>query len=172
MILGTNKNYCNGALFEAKIGMNLEQQIKDLGGFVDPKTLNVFIKRQMVGQFLRHGQLEKMFFNSRNSFSKAELSKSHIPDFAFYNSKTKVLTIIEVKSQTRSGTTDEKILAGPFLKSQYSKLCKKADDALRLNFIYVLNDWWKHDRYKDYLHYLLNNGIVCHFGEISFKTLL
>ena len=51
MIFGTNKNYCNGALFEAKIGMNLEQQIKDLGGLVDPKTLNIFIKRQMVGQF-------------------------------------------------------------------------------------------------------------------------
>lgn len=60
--------------------------------------------------------------------------------------------IIEKKYQQTEGSVDEKLQTCDFKKKQYEKIGKQVDK--KIHFCFLLNDWFKQDRYTDVLEYI------------------
>lgn len=69
------------------------------------------------------------------------------------------LFIIEVKYQQVAGSVDEKLQTCDFKRKQYLKLV--APLGLKVEYVYVLNDWFKQPQYKDVLDYI--HSVNCHY---------
>ena len=77
------------------------------------------------------------------------------------------LFIIEIKYQEVGGSADEKLQTCDFKRKQYVKLTRELN--LRVEYVYVLSEWFKDPKYKDVLDYI--HSVNCHymFGEIPLK---
>lgn len=100
---------------------------------------------------------------------KQVLSKRLIPDEALCVERTRTLYIIEKKYQESEGSVDEKLQTCHFKKRQYSKLV--APLGVDVDLIYLLNDWFKQDKYADTLKYIEETGCHYHFNEIPLDAL-
>ena len=87
------------------------------------------------------------------------LSRQIFPDNCLYVIINNTLFIIEAKFQQIEGSVDEKLQTCDFKKKQYQKLMSRAN--IDVEYVYLLNDWFKHPKYKDVLDYILSVG--CHF---------
>ncbi|MCY4164286.1 MAG: hypothetical protein OXE93_08785 [bacterium] len=100
---------------------------------------------------------------------KDVLSKRLLPDNALLVIFHNTLFIIEVKYQAVEGSVDEKLQTCDFKRKQYTKLVKPLN--LRVEYVYVLNDWFKQDKYADTLEYIKNVGCSYWFQEIPLSWL-
>lgn len=100
---------------------------------------------------------------------RQHLSKRLEPDNALFVIVRDTLFIIEVKFQQVSGSVDEKLQTCDFKRKQYTKLVHHL--GWRVEYIYVLNDWFKNPVYQDTLDYI--HSVNCHylFNEIPLKWL-
>ena len=100
---------------------------------------------------------------------KEYLSKRLEPDNALFVIVHDTLFIIEIKFQQVSGSVDEKLQTCDFKRKQYSKLVR--DLGWRVEYVYVLNDWFRDPAYKDTLDYI--HSMNCHylFNEIPLAWL-
>lgn len=98
---------------------------------------------------------------------KDVVSKRLVPDDALLVIVRDTLFIIEVKYQQVGGSVDEKLQTCDFKRKQYVKLTREL--GLRVEYVYVLSDWFKDPRYKDTLDYILS--VNCHymFNSIPLK---
>ena len=87
------------------------------------------------------------------------ISKQLLPDDAIHVILRETLFILEVKYQEVSGSVDEKLQTCDFKRKQYVKLV--ASLGLKVEYVYVLNDWFKKSGYKDVLEYI--NSVNCHY---------
>lgn len=87
------------------------------------------------------------------------ISSQLLPDSALLVIVRETLFIIEVKFQEVPGSVDEKLQTCDFKRKQYQKLTKSLN--LKVEYVYVLNDWFKHPRYKDTLDYI--HSMNCHY---------
>lgn len=92
------------------------------------------------------------------------VSKRLLPDDALLVIVRDTLFILEVKFQKTEGSVDEKLQTCDFKRKQYRKLVRPL--RLRVEYVYVLNDWFKKPKYKDTLDYV--ESVNCHymFNEI------
>lgn len=97
------------------------------------------------------------------------ISKKLLPDDALLVVVRETLFIIEVKYQQVAGSVDEKLQTCDFKRKQYLKLVKGLE--LKVEYVYVLNDWFKQPGYKDVLDYI--HSVNCHykFGELPLAWL-
>lgn len=97
------------------------------------------------------------------------LSKKLLPDDAMLVIVRETLFIIEVKYQQVSGSVDEKLQTCDFKRKQYLKLV--APMGLKVEYVYVLNDWFKKPEYRDVLDYI--HSVNCHykFNELPLSWL-
>ena len=95
---------------------------------------------------------------------KPIISKQLLPDDALLVVVRETLFIIEVKYQQVAGSVDEKLQTCDFKRKQYLKLV--AGLGLKVEYVYVLNDWFKAPGYKDVLDYI--HSVNCHY---KFNTL-
>jgi len=72
-----------------------------------------------------------------------------LPDDALLVIVRETLFIIEVKYQQVEGSVDEKLQTCDFKCKQYLKLVGSL--GLKVEYVYVLNDWFRNPRYKDVL---------------------
>ena len=100
---------------------------------------------------------------------KDRISSKLLPDNAIWAIIQNTLFIIEVKYQITPGSTDEKLQTCDFKRRQYLKLVR--DSGLKVAYVYVLNDWFKKDRYRDVLDYIETVGCFYYFNEIPFEHL-
>ncbi|MCL2014713.1 MAG: hypothetical protein FWG68_00520 [Defluviitaleaceae bacterium] len=87
------------------------------------------------------------------------LSKRLLPDDALLVIVRETLFIIEVKYQQTAGSVDEKLQTCDFKRKQYVKLVQPL--GLKVEYVYVLNDWFKKSEYRDVLDYI--NSVCCHY---------
>jgi len=87
------------------------------------------------------------------------ISKKLLPDDALLVIVRETLFIIEVKYQQVAGSVDEKLQTCDFKRKQYVKLV--ASLGLKVEYVYVLNDWFNTPSYKDVLDYI--NSVNCHY---------
>jgi len=100
---------------------------------------------------------------------KQYLSKQLLPDNGLFVIVRDTLFIIEIKFQQVAGSVDEKLQTCDFKRKQYSKLVQSLN--WKVEYVYVLNDWFKQGSYKDTLEYI--NSMNCHylFNKIPLKWL-
>jgi len=87
------------------------------------------------------------------------ISKKLIPDDTLLVIVRETLFIIEVKFQRVPGSVDEKLQTCDFKKKQYMKLVKPI--GLKVEYVYVLNDWFRKPEYRDVLEYI--DSVNCHY---------
>ena len=87
------------------------------------------------------------------------ISKRLLPDDAILVILRETLFIIEVKYQEVPGSVDEKLQTCDFKRKQYLKLVSPL--GLMVEYVYVLNDWFRHPGYKDMLDYI--HSVNCHY---------
>lgn len=118
----------------------------------------VFFKGQLLARCFRKHEfylyLQEEGINWRNL-----ISKKLLPDDALLVIVRETLFIIEVKYQQVAGSVDEKLQTCDFKRKQYLKLV--ADLGLKVEYVYVLNDWFKKPEYKDVLNYI--HSVNCHY---------
>lgn len=87
------------------------------------------------------------------------ISKKLLPDDAMLVIVRETLFIIEIKYQQVAGSVDEKLQTCDFKRKQYLKLVNSL--GLKVEYVYVLNDWFKKKEYKDVLDYI--QSVNCHY---------
>lgn len=87
------------------------------------------------------------------------ISRKLLPDDALLVVLRETLFIIEVKYQQVAGSVDEKLQTCDFKRKQYLKLVSPMN--LKVEYVYVLNDWFKKPEYKDVLDYI--HSVNCHY---------
>ncbi|WP_308035643.1 hypothetical protein [Neisseria cinerea] len=90
---------------------------------------------------------------------KDHLSKRLLPDNGLFIIIRDTLFIIEIKFQQTPGSVDEKLQTCDFKRKQYTKLVHSL--GWRVEYVYVLNDWFTKPEYKDVLDYIIS--VNCHY---------
>lgn len=97
------------------------------------------------------------------------ISKRLLPDDALLVIVRETLFIIEVKYQSVAGSVDEKLQTCDFKRKQYLKLVHGL--GLKVEYVYVLSDWFKAPSYKDTLDYIHSVGCHYKFGNLPLAWL-
>ena len=119
---------------------------------------DIFHKSQRVAEsFKKHGFYR--YLKRRGIQWRTHISRQLLPDDALLVIVRETLFIIEIKFQKVSGSVDEKLQTCDFKRKQYAKLVSPLN--LKVEYVYVLSDWFKDLRYKDVLLYI--NSVNCHY---------
>ena len=97
------------------------------------------------------------------------VSKRLFPDEALYVIVNNTLFIIEMKFQKVAGSVDEKLQTCDYKRKQYCKLMAPLN--IEVEYIYILNDWFKHQSYKDTLDYVISVGCHYYFNYLPLQKL-
>ena len=97
------------------------------------------------------------------------ISKRLFPDEALYVIVNNTLFIIEMKFQKVAGSVDEKLQTCDFKKKEYRKLMAPLN--IDVEYIYILNDWFKNPSYKDTLDYVISVGCKYYFNYLPLQKL-
>ncbi|HOL49573.1 MAG TPA: hypothetical protein PLW07_03255 [bacterium] len=118
----------------------------------------VFFEGKIVARCFRKNEFYK-FLEENDIKWQAVISKKLLPDDALFVIVRETLFIIEVKYQQVPGSVDEKLQTCDFKRKQYLKLVNPL--GLKVEYVYVLNDWFKKPQYKDVLDYI--TSVNCHY---------
>lgn len=127
----------------------------------------VFKNGKEVGLLCGKNKLYTYLFKPKNIDVRNFISKKLLPDEAILVGKT--VYIIEKKFQSGSGSVDEKLQTCDFKKKQYIKIFNLI--GLKVEYIYVLNNWFKHDEYKDVHNYILSVGCKYFFNVLPLSEI-
>ncbi len=129
----------------------------------------IFYNNKQVGiTFKKHG-LYKYLTEKGIDYTKF-ISKKILPDDAIFVIANNTLFILEVKFQEVAGSTDEKLQTCDFKIKQYKKLLSQLN--VEVQYIYILNDWFKKPEYKDVLDYIISiNGCSYYFNFLPLQKL-
>lgn len=100
---------------------------------------------------------------------KDHLSYRLVPDNCIYVIVNNTLFIIEVKNQIGRGSVDEKLQTCDFKKKQYLKLLSRLN--IEVEYVYILADWFRADKYKDVLDYIHSVRCQYYFNYIPLHKL-
>jgi len=150
-----------GLRFEGKV--DFQQLIGTVPGYSIRKEqgkagMGLFFEGRLVARCFRKHDFYKFLSESKINWQNV-LSKRLLPDDALLVIVRETLFIIEVKYQQVVGSVDEKLQTCDFKRKQYLKLV--APLGLKIEYVYVLNDWFKKHEYKDVLDYI--HSVNCHY---------
>ena len=92
-----------------------------------------------------------------------------LPDEALYVIINNTLFVIEMKYQEVTGSVDEKLQTCDFKKKQYKKLMAPLN--IDVEYIYILDDWFRKPEYKDVLDYVISMGCQYYFQYLPWQKL-
>lgn len=156
----------SGLRFEEK--SNLKKIIKKSPGYTLKKENNkpgefIYYNNEKVGRIFIKNEFYA-FLKENNIEWKKIISKRLIPDQALLVIIRDTLFVLEIKYQTVAGSVDEKLQTCDFKRKQYLKLVQPLQ--LRVEYVYILNDWFKKPEYKDTLDYIISVNCFYHFNTI------
>lgn len=97
------------------------------------------------------------------------ISKRLLPDDSIFVLLNNILFIIECKHQEVEGSVDEKLQTCDFKKKQYKKLMASAN--IDVEYIYLLDNWFRNTKYTDVLNYIHSVGCDYYFEYIPLHRL-
>ncbi|MDP3704500.1 MAG: hypothetical protein Q8R24_01150 [Legionellaceae bacterium] len=154
-------------------GLNFEKE-RDILDILK-KTKNYTVKGSIiyyqskeVARSYRKHSLYKLLTEKGIDWRKY-ISKRLLPDEALYVIVNNTLFIIEMKFQKIGGSVDEKLQTCDFKKKQYRKLMAPLN--IEVEYIYILNDWFKNPSYKDTLDYVISVGCQYYFNYLPLQKL-
>lgn len=116
-------------------------------------------KHKLYSEFLKHNGIDYTTINS----------KKWLPDECFINLKNHTAYIVEKKFQNTAGSVDEKLVGCDFKKQEYEKLF--APLGYKVVFVYIFNDWFLHQQYRDVFKYIEEVNCYYFFNEIPLTFL-
>ncbi len=154
-------NTLTGLQFEKKVDfLTLLQKIPGYKAKnADKKVGNdIFYKNKLVARCFKKHEFYRFLEECEIDWRKM-VSRKLFPDDALLVIVRETLFIIEVKYQQVEGSTDEKLQTCDFKRKQYLKLVSPLE--LKVEYVYVLNDWFKHPKHQDVLNYI--HSVNCHY---------
>ena len=150
-------------------GLNFEDKVdfldllNNIEGYIIKKSdahagADVYFNGKLVARAFKKYDFYR-FLEEKGIDWKNIISKKLLPDDALLVIIRETLFIIEVKYQQVAGSVDEKLQTCDFKRKQYLKLVQSLE--LKVEYVYVLNDWFKKPEYKDVLDYI--NSVNCHY---------
>ncbi|AFI06700.1 hypothetical protein [Helicobacter cetorum] len=114
---------------------------------------DIYFLNKLVAQSFKKHELYRNLEELKIDWRKI-LSKKLLPDDAIFVISNNTIFILEIKYQEVAGSVDEKLQTCGFKLWQYKKLFAPLNH--KVEFIYILNDWFKKPEYKDTLDYILS----------------
>ena len=158
-------NTITGLIYEAKVDLGVflnNQQGYKVDGF------RVFYNNELVAKIFKKHALYR-FLKSEGVDWKKHLSQKLLPDNCIYVIINNTVFIIEVKHQQTTGSVDEKLQTCDFKKKQYIKLFSELN--YKVEFMYILDNWFRQDRYKDVRDYIISVGCHYYYNYIPLQEL-
>jgi len=170
------KNGVGGA--NTQTGIVFEDEV-DLCSFLDanisgyhieslPIGQGIFYKNELIATSYKKHELYR-FLETRGVDWTKILSKKLLPDDAIYVIKENTVFILEIKFQQVAGSVDEKLQTCGFKLRQYKRLFSTLN--YEVEFIYILNDWFKDEKYRDTLDYILEMNCRYYFNYLPFHKI-
>jgi len=128
----------------------------------------IYYRNEEVARSFRKQTLYK-FLAEKGVDWKKFISKRLLPDEALYVIVNNTLFIIEMKFQKVAGSVDEKLQTCDFKRKQYCKLMAPLN--IEVEYIYILNDWFRDPTYKDTLDYIISVGCQFYFNYLPLQKL-
>lgn len=159
-------NTKTGLVFEGKV---------DLATFLSHqphysiKGHDVYFDNEKVARVFKKNDFYSIFLKELNIDWTKCISKKLLPDDSIFVLLNNTLFIIECKHQQVAGSVDEKLQTCDFKKKQYKKLMAPAN--IDIQYIYLLDEWFKNPRYKDVLDYIQSVGCDYYFEYIPLTKL-
>lgn len=159
-------NTKTGLLFEGKTDLStfLAQQ----KGYRIEDT-EVYYNDELVARIFKKNKFYSVLLKELEINWKDYISKKLLPDDSIFVIIRNTVFIIECKHQQVAGSVDEKLQTCDFKKKQYKKLLSKAN--LDVEYIYLLDNWFKDPQYKDVLDYIHSVGCDYYFEYIPLYRL-
>lgn len=158
-------NTITGLVYEAKV--DLATFLGKQQGYSVDGSMVYYNKEVVAHIFQKHGLYN--YLEQHNVNWTKHLSKKLLPDNCIYVIVNNTVFIIEVKHQEVSGSVDEKLQTCDFKKKQYIKLFSELN--YEVEFVYILDNWFKAPRYKDTLDYIISVGCKYYFNYIPLNKL-
>ena len=159
-------NTKTGLVFEGKV---------DLATFLSRqphysiKGHDVYFDNEKVARVFKKNDFYSIFLKELNIDWAKCISKKLLPDDSIFVLLNNTLFIIECKHQQVAGSVDEKLQTCDFKKKQYKKLMAPAN--IDVQYIYLLDEWFRNPRYKDVLDYIQSVGCDYYFEYIPLTKL-
>jgi len=159
-------NTKTGLYFEGKVDfLTFIQKQKNYS--VEGNT--IFYKGEKVGLTFKKYGLYKYLEENGIDYTKI-ISRRLLPDDAIYVIANNTLFILEIKFQEVAGSTDEKLQTCDYKIKQYRKLL--AQPNIEVEYIYILNNWFKKPEYKDVLDYIISiKGCSYYFNYLPLQKI-
>ena len=162
---GGAQTNANGLLFEQTT--SLDTALKEAGYEVE--QCEVYNGERLIGMSVPQNKIYSHFLQGKGIDYREYNSKKWHPDECFINFENKKAYIIEKKFQNCSGSVDEKLPGCHFKKQEYEKLFSPL--GFDVEFLYVFNNWFLDQRYRDTLDYIEQMGCNYYFNTIPLKFL-
>jgi hypothetical protein len=164
-------NTKTGLHFEGRV--DLATRLRTIAGYEvrpipEKAGEGVYFEGELVARTFKQHAFYK-FLEEEGVEWKEIVSKKILPDNALLVIVRETLFIIEVKFQQVAGSVDEKLQTCDFKRKQYTKLVMPLN--LRVEYVYVLGEWFKKPAYRDTLDYILSMNCHYHFGGIPLAWL-
>ena len=143
---------------------DLKTALTSVPGYEVDMDGKVFIQGIYVADLCAKYQFYKRFLEPRGVQWSGILSKRLLPDEALCVHKSKRVFIVEKKWQETEGSVDEKLQTCHFKKRQYAKLVNPT--GYSVEYLFVLNHWFRKNRYRDVFEYIDEVGCKYYFGEV------
>lgn len=113
---------------------------------------NVYYNSDKVAELYKKNEFYAVLLKKLNIEWEQYISKKLLPDDSIFVIIRNTVFIVECKHQQAAGSVDEKLQTCDFKKKEYKKLLSKAN--LDVEYIYLLDEWFKNPKYKDVLDYI------------------
>ncbi len=158
-------NTRTGLVFEEKV--DLSTFLSKVPGYEIDKGVVYYHSEKVARIFKKHGLY--VFLAELGINWKEIISSKLLPDDSIYVLVNNTLFIIECKHQQGGGSVDEKLQTCDFKKKQYQKLFAPAN--IDVQYIYILDDWFRQSKYKDVRDYIHSVGCEYYYEYIPLHKL-
>ncbi len=144
-----------GLNYETKVKENFLTLIQEIPGYEVKESplvgVDILFENKVYATCYQKHQFYQFLSHQGVSWQDI-ISKKILPDDALLVIQRETLFVIEVKYQQVAGSVDEKLQTCDFKRKQYLKLVSSL--GLKVEYVYILNDWFKKPQYKDVLEYI------------------
>ena len=157
-----------------KTGLRFEGKVDFLTFIQKQKNYSIneniiLYNNKEVGLTFKKYELYKYLEKNKIDYKKF-ISKRLLPDDAIFVITNNTFFILEIKFQRVGGSTDEKLQTCDFKIKQYRKLLSQLN--VEVEYVYILNDWFKNSRYKDDLDYVISiSGCSYYFNYLPLQKI-
>ena len=124
----------------------------------------LFYKGEEVARIYKKHDFYRKFISELGIDWKKIFSSLLLPDDTIFVIVANTLFIVECKFQQVSGSVDEKLQTCDFKRKQYQRLLAPAN--IEVEYVYLLSDWFRQDKYRDVLAYIHSVNCYYFFGYI------